>query len=96
MLRKSVYFQAPTCRQIVAARVALGWGQRELAEKAEVGVTTIRKLEGLPPDAEPMEYLRSATVKKLVQTLEEAGIEFFDEPDHARVGISFLRSPAQN
>ena len=91
-----MYFQAPTCRQIIAARVALGWGQRELAEKSEVSLTTIRKLEGLPADAEPMEHLRSATVKKLVQTLEQAGVEFFDEPDHARVGISFIRSSAQN
>ena len=49
-----IRYQSPNCRQIQAARVALGWSQQDLADKAEVGVASVSRLEALPESAEPM------------------------------------------
>lgn len=77
----------------MAARVSVGWGQRELADKAGVGLTSIRKLEALPEDAEPLDFLRPATVRKIVAALEDAGVEFTYEDMRERLGISFCKFP---
>jgi transcriptional regulator with XRE-family HTH domain len=54
------------------ARVALGWGVRELAEKAGKSPTTIAKLER-------GEELKPETVAEIQRALEEAGVEFIAE-----------------
>ncbi len=54
------------------ARVALGWGVSELAEKAGKSPTTIAKLER-------GEELRADTVAYIRAALEKAGVEFIAE-----------------
>ena len=56
-----------------AARHLLGWRQEELAERSEVGVTTIRRFERGKTTP------HRATLKALENALEEAGIEFIDD-----------------
>ena len=51
------------------ARAALGWGIKDLAEKASVGVNTVSRFEG------GKEALVS-TAQKIQAALETAGVEF--------------------
>ena len=62
--------------QIKAARSLLDWDQKELAIRANVGITTVKRLEA-----------RSGvvggtmdTVVRLKSALEAAGIEFIGDP----------------
>jgi transcriptional regulator with XRE-family HTH domain len=54
------------------ARAAVGWGVRELAEKAGVTANTVTRIEN-GSDA------KQSTMDRLQQALESAGIEFIDE-----------------
>lgn len=90
---KSVRLQSPSCRQIVAARVALNWSQYDLSRIAGVGITSVRRLEALGPEVEPMNHLRPATVMRIVHALERAGITFQYDDDFDRLGLSFFRTP---
>lgn len=68
--------------QIRAARGALGWPVKKLAEAAKVGTATIVRFEaidGVPPS-------RSGSLTRVMAALEAAGIEFTGTPDH-RPGI---------
>jgi transcriptional regulator with XRE-family HTH domain len=62
---------APPSRR--AARGLLDWSQQELAEKAGIGIVTLRQLEA--GKHEP----RRATIEVVIRCLEAAGIEFIDE-----------------
>lgn len=59
-----------SARQIRAARALLGWSQQELADKAIVSVSAIRRLEG--DEVDP----RMSTVAAVKTALENAGVEF--------------------
>jgi transcriptional regulator with XRE-family HTH domain len=64
-----------TGSQIRAARAILRWSGETLAEKAGVGIQTIKRMEavdGVPPG-------RAVTVSDVQRALETAGIEFIDE-----------------
>lgn len=61
--------QAVQCRM---ARVALGWGVRQLAEAAKVSPDTVARLER-------GEELRERTVDAIRAALEAAGITFIAE-----------------
>lgn len=62
--------------QIKAARSLLGWDQKELATRADVGVTTVKRLEARPGIlGGTME-----TALRLKNALESAGIEFIGDP----------------
>ena len=64
-----------TGSQIRGARAILRWSGETLAEKAGLGIQTIKRLEavdGVPPG-------RATTVLVVQRTLEAAGIEFIDE-----------------
>ena len=54
------------------ARVALGWGVRELAEIAQVSTQTITRLE-------KGDRLKAITVQGIREVFEAAGIEFIPE-----------------
>ena len=54
------------------ARAAVGWGVRELAEKAGVTANTVTRIEN-GADA------KQSTLDRLKSALEAAGIEFIDE-----------------
>jgi transcriptional regulator with XRE-family HTH domain len=58
--------------QLKMARAAVGWGVRELAEKAGVTANTVTRIEN-GADA------KQSTMDRLQEALEIAGIEFIDE-----------------
>ncbi|TNC71471.1 helix-turn-helix domain-containing protein [Rubellimicrobium roseum] len=66
-----------TGQQIRAARSALGWSVRELAEKTGVGSATIVRYETY--DGSPAS--RKGHLETIRVTLEAAGIEFIGTPD---------------
>ena len=70
--------------QCKLARVALGWGVIELANRARVSTQTITRLER-------GDQLRSSTLESIQSVLEEAGIEFIKE-NGGGVGVRF-RNP---
>ena len=70
--------------QCKMARVALDWGVRDLARAADVSTHTISRLER-------GEELRSGTLERIQEVLEEAAIEFIPE-NGGGVGVRF-RAP---
>jgi transcriptional regulator with XRE-family HTH domain len=58
--------------QIRMARAAVGWGVRDLAEKAGITANTVTRIEN-GADA------KQSTMDRLRQALEAAGIEFINE-----------------
>ncbi len=70
------------------ARVALGWGTRDLAQKANVSPDTIARLER-------GERLRSATIEAIRAVFEAAGIEFIPE-NGGGAGVRFRRPSASD
>jgi transcriptional regulator with XRE-family HTH domain len=71
--------------QCRAARGLLDWSQQELADRAGVGVVTVRQLEA--GSHEP----RRATQEVVRRCLEAAGIEFIDE-NGGGGGVRFRKS----
>jgi len=67
--------------QCKMARVALGWGTRDLAQEAGVSPDTIARLER-------GERLRDATVAGIRAAFEAAGIEFIPA-NGGGVGVRF-------
>jgi transcriptional regulator with XRE-family HTH domain len=63
-------------RQIKAARALLGWEQYDLALKAGLAISTIRRLEGLDRQIEA----HFETVEKIRRAFEEGGVEFLGYP----------------
>ncbi len=63
--------------QVRAARALLRWTAEDLANAAEVGVATIRRMEVL--DGVPAGNVK--TLIAIQQALEVAGIEFIGSPD---------------
>jgi transcriptional regulator with XRE-family HTH domain len=66
-----------TAAQIRSARAALRWSVSELAERAGVGLQTVKRFEaaeGIPPS-------RSSTLLDVRRALESAGIEFIGTPE---------------
>jgi transcriptional regulator with XRE-family HTH domain len=66
-----------TAAQIRSARAALRWSVAELAERAGVGLQTVKRFEaadGVPPS-------RSSTLLEVRRALEAAGIEFIGTPE---------------
>ena len=62
-----------TSAQCRAARGLLDWGQQQLADKAGVGVVTVRQLEA------GTNQPRRATLEVVRRCLETAGVEFIEE-----------------
>jgi transcriptional regulator with XRE-family HTH domain len=62
-----------TAAQCRAARGLLDWSQQDLADRARVGIVTVRQLEG--GSTQP----RRATLDVIRRALESADVEFIDE-----------------
>jgi transcriptional regulator with XRE-family HTH domain len=62
-----------TSTQCRAARGLLDWSQKELADRAGVGIVTIRQLEA------EFHIPRRATLDVVRRAFESAGVEFIDE-----------------
>ena len=73
------WWQVITVEQIRAARATLRWTATDLASAAGVAVRTVAKIEKQTgvPDA------RTATLTRLQECLESAGIEFIGTPEDA-------------
>lgn len=75
--------------QIRGARALIGWSQKQLAERAKVGVTTVRDMEeGKRADT-------GATVK-VIEALIEVGVGFIDGSDTHGPGVQWPMPRAQN
>lgn len=68
-----------TSCQIRAARALINWSARELAEKAGVGVATVRRMEL----ADSIPSSNAITLNLVRKTLESAGVEFIGDQDNA-------------
>ena len=75
-----------TPTQCRAARGLLDWSQQDLAEKAGVGIVTIRQLES------GMHAPRRATLDVVRRALEAAGVEFIEE-NGGGPGVRLRKSP---
>jgi transcriptional regulator with XRE-family HTH domain len=62
-----------TPAQCRAARGLLGWTQKDLAEKARVGIVTVHQLET------ELTQPRHSTLDVIRRTFEGAGVVFIDE-----------------
>ena len=63
--------------QLRAARGLLGWSQSQLAEISDVGLSTVRRMEG----SEGLLRGTAENVWKVQRALEDAGVIFIDEND---------------
>jgi transcriptional regulator with XRE-family HTH domain len=66
-----------TSGQIKAARALVGWTARDLAAKAEIGFSTLIRLESA--DGIPAGNIK--TIDAVTKALEEAGVEFIGTPE---------------
>jgi transcriptional regulator with XRE-family HTH domain len=71
--------------QIRAARSLLGWSQSELAKKAGVAHMTVRRFEAKNGPVGGT----IASLTRVQQTLEQAGIHFIPADDWGSVGVRF-------
>jgi transcriptional regulator with XRE-family HTH domain len=62
-----------TPAQCRAARGLLDWSQQELADRAGVGIVTVRQLEAGETQS------RRATLEVIKRAMETAGVEFLEE-----------------
>lgn len=67
-------------RQVRAARAMLGWSREELLDAAGISMSALLRLEGALADT------RISTLRKVVQALNQAGIEFLSREDGA-IGV---------
>ena len=63
-----------SAKQIKAARIFLGWEQRELAERSGLSLPTIQRMEKLG-----VERSSAGNAQRLQQAMEAAGVEFIAE-----------------
>jgi transcriptional regulator with XRE-family HTH domain len=66
-----------TSGQIKAARALLGWTVRDLAAQAEIGFSTLVRLE--QADGVPSGHVK--TLEAVQSAVEKAGIEFIGTPE---------------
>ncbi len=81
--KKSYRCYEMTPVQCKMARVALGWGIRDLAKHAGVSPDTVARLER-------GERLRDATIEAIQAPFEKAGLEFIPE-NGGGVGVRFSK-----
>jgi predicted transcriptional regulator len=73
--------------QIRAARALLDWRQDDLARAADVGITTIRRIEAQP--GRVMGYV--STVLRIQAAFEKAGIQFTEEDQSGGIGVRLIK-----
>ena len=72
--------------QIKAARALVGWTARDLAAKAEIGFSTLIRLESA--DGVPSGNIK--TIDAVKKALEDAGVEFTGTPD-SQAGVRWKK-----
>ncbi len=73
--------------QLRAARGLLGWSQSQLAEISDVGLSTVRRMEGSDG---PLRGT-AENVWKVQRALENAGVAFIDESNELGPGVRLTR-----
>ena len=81
----------PTSHQLRAARALAGWSARELAERADVHISTIQRME----NANGPTGGNVATVEKITAALDRDGVEFLTLERGAGVLIRTSRGGEQ-
>ena len=76
---------APQCR---AARALLDWTQQDLAERAGVGIVTVRQFEAA------IHKPRRATIEVIERALETGGVEFI-RPNGGGPGVRLRKAQQQ-
>lgn len=71
-----INYSLPSVAQLVAARSYLFWSQQALAERAKVGVATIKRLEKANELGTLADTLKLATLKRILDTYEREGVTF--------------------
>ncbi len=69
-----------TGTQVRMARAAVGWGVRELAEKAKINPNTVSRIEN-GGDA------LASTLDRIQAALEDAGVIFIDQNEEGGPGV---------
>lgn len=72
--------------QLRAVRALIGMSQRALADQSRIGITTIKRFE-LADGQTGGQVARRSTLEVLVQTLEDAGVEFLPETHSNGPGV---------
>ena len=80
-----------TSELVRAARVLLRWEQRDLAEAAEVSLTSVKRLES--QQGALVAQLR--TIHALQSALEAGGIQFIPESESLGAGLRLRRNASQ-
>ncbi len=75
-----------TSGQIKAGRALVGWTARELAAKADIGFSTLIRLES--ESGVPSSNVR--TLEAIKKAFEDAGIEFIGTPE-SQAGVRWRR-----
>lgn len=75
-----------TSGQIKAARALVGWTARDLASKAEIGFSTLIRLESA--NGVPAGNIK--TIDAVKKALEQAGVEFTGTPD-SQAGVRWKK-----
>ena len=78
-----------TPQQIRAARAALGLTAQQVAEKAQVGVATLRRAEGPRRATTGLNRSTDAAIRR---ALEDAGIAFIDPTEDHSGGVVLHRA----
>ena len=74
-------------RQIRAARGLLGWRQHDLARRADVALTTVRRLESVSGPA----MGNVSTLLRIQDAFEKAGLVFLDKDAQGGIGVRFAK-----
>lgn len=77
--------------QLRAGRALLDWSQDQLAERAEVGVATIRRMEG----QNGLIGGSSRSVWALQEALERGGVIFLNEESGLGPGVRLAKTPGE-
>jgi transcriptional regulator with XRE-family HTH domain len=67
-----------TGAQVRAAKALIGWSGNDLAKKAGVGLSTIRRIEGCDG---LLEAASVKTLQSIQKALELGGVEFIGSPE---------------
>lgn len=73
--------------QIRAARALLGWRQEDVAQVADIGLATIRRLER----GEGLLKGNVSTAAKIKAAFERAGIQFIDDDEAGGIGLRMTK-----
>jgi len=66
--------------ELKAARAVVGWEQTDLAKKAGVAISTVRRMESFDGEVEAS----TSTLSLVQRALQKAGVEFLN---HERPGV---------